>query len=146
MDLSVQQASVLSALLFFLCSVANLVIVLSYLQSPCFNVFMNTQTPEWTELSQLPLMLDPVNVAMVLQPSDPVHVCLCVWMPHTHTHTLTFNSFPSAACKHSGISAWRAGQTIDVLTLAVTAGGSISVFVCTHCKHVCTETNTKMES
>lgn len=88
-------------------------------------------------------MLDLVNVAMVLQPSD---LCMCVYACECSTRTLTFNSFPSAACKHSGISAWRAGRTIDTLILAVTAGGGIGVFACTHCKHVCGETNVKRET
>lgn len=81
--------------------------------------------------THLPLRLDPVSVAMVLQPSD-LHVCICLCVCDLRIHTLTFNSFLSATCKHSGISALRAYRTKDILTLAVAAGGSVGVFVCLH--------------
>lgn len=71
------EASGLSSLFFSLCSVANVVIVPTYLPSSCFDVLKNTA--QRGELSPLPLTLDPVNVAMVLPPSNlRVHVCVSV--------------------------------------------------------------------
>lgn len=67
--------------------------------------------------------------------------CISVYVRVNALHTLTFNSFPSAARNHSGISAWRAGQTIDILTLAVTAGGSVCVYTLGAC--VCRDNHRK---
>lgn len=67
--------------------------------------------------------------------------CISYYVHVNALHTLTFNSFPSAGCNHSGISAWRAGQTIDILSLAVTAGGNVCVYTLWAC--VCRGIRTK---